>query len=66
MGEPGDVDDLLERAERVDAEPHTARRAVGLGTALVVTGAVVAVVVSGTAYGLWIRFWELLVSGWQP
>ncbi|MCS5486500.1 hypothetical protein NY588_05040 [Curtobacterium flaccumfaciens pv. beticola] len=64
MGESDGIDELLARARRVEAEPRTARRAVGLGTALVASGVTIAVIVSGTAYGLWITFWGLLVSAW--
>ena len=46
MGEPQDMDELLAQAERVDAAPHTARRAVGLGVGLVTIGAAVAVAVT--------------------
>jgi uncharacterized membrane protein YhiD involved in acid resistance len=59
------MDDLIASAQRVEAEPHTARRAVGLGTALVATGATVALIVSGTAYGLWVGFWSLAIGSWQ-
>ncbi|WP_141718830.1 hypothetical protein [Curtobacterium sp. ER1/6] len=65
MGEPGKMDDLFAGAQRVEAEPHTARRAIGLGTALVATGATVALIVSGTAYGLWVGFWSLAIGAWQ-
>jgi GTP-binding protein YchF len=34
MGEPQDMDELLAQAERVDAAPHTRRRAIGLAAAL--------------------------------
>jgi hypothetical protein len=33
MGEPQDMDELLGQAERVDASPHTTRRALGLAAA---------------------------------
>jgi len=52
MGEPRDIDELLAGARRVEAESHTARRAIGLGTALIATGATVAFIVLGTARGL--------------
>ena len=52
MGEPQDMDELLAQAERVDAAPHTTRRAVGLAAALVAAGAAVAIVVTGSAHGL--------------
>lgn len=46
MGEPRDLDELLTSAEVVDAQPHTVRRAVGLGAGLVAVGAAVAVAVT--------------------
>ena len=46
MGEPRDLDELLARSEVVDAAPHTARRAVGLGVGLVTIGAAIAVAVT--------------------
>lgn len=52
MGEPGDMDDLFAGAQHVEAEPHDAGRAVGLGVALVAVGATVAFIVVGTAQGL--------------
>jgi hypothetical protein len=39
MGEPQDMDELLAQAERVDAAPHTARRAVALAAALLAAAA---------------------------
>lgn len=59
------MDELLAGAERVDARPHTVRRALGLATTLIVVGVSVAVVVSGTAYGLWAGFWRFAITGWS-
>lgn len=60
------MDELLAAAERVDAQPHTGRRAVGLGAALVATAATVAFIVTGTAYGLFVAFGAFAMSVWQP
>jgi len=46
--------------ERRDA----AQRGVGLGAALAASGAAVAVVVTGTAYGLWTTIWVAVASLW--
>ncbi|WP_181429201.1 hypothetical protein [Curtobacterium sp. MCSS17_008] len=43
---------------------ETAQRGVGLGVALAVSGAAVAIVVTGTAYGLWTTIWVAVVSAW--
>ncbi len=43
MGDPRDLDELLARADVVDAPSHTVRRAVGLGVALTGIGVAVAV-----------------------
>jgi hypothetical protein len=59
------MDELLAGAERVEARDRTAQRVVGLGAALLACGATVAVIVAGTAYGLWTGLWVFLLSGWQ-
>jgi len=59
------MDELLARTERVDAEPHTVRRGIGLGTALLATGVLVALIVLGTAQGLLLVLWDFLSRSWQ-
>ncbi|MDT0233658.1 hypothetical protein [Curtobacterium sp. BRB10] len=67
MGEPHDMDELLAQAERVDAAPHTTRRAVGLAAALVAAGAAVAVAVTGSAHGLLVAIlWLATLGGSRP
>jgi hypothetical protein len=66
MGEPQDMDELLGQAERVDASPHTTRRALGLAAALVAAGAAVAIVVTGSAHGLLGAILWLVALGGSP
>lgn len=66
MGKPQDMDELLERAERVDAAPHTTRRVVGLAAALVAVGAAVAIAVTGSANGLLVPILWLVTLGGSP
>jgi len=63
MGEPQDMDELLAQAERVDAAPHTTRRAVGVAAALIAAGAAVAIVVTGSAHGLLVAILWLVTLG---
>ena len=63
MGDPQDMDELLAQAERVDAAPHTTRRAVGVAAALVAAGAAVAIVVTGSAHGLLVAILWLVTLG---
>lgn len=67
MGEPRDMDELLAQAERVDAAPHTTRRAVGLATALVAAGAAAAAIVAtGSARGILAAILWLITLGGSP
>ncbi|QZQ56395.1 hypothetical protein KZI27_06070 [Curtobacterium sp. TC1] len=66
MGEPQDMDELLAQAERVDAVPHTARRAVALAAALLAAGAAVAIVATGSARGLLAAILWLITLGGSP
>ncbi|MEJ8284893.1 hypothetical protein ACVKXF_003002 [Curtobacterium sp. PvP017] len=66
MGEPRDMDELLAQAERVDAAPHTTRRAVGLATALVAAGAAAAIVATGSARGILAAILWLITLGGSP
>lgn len=43
----------------------TAQRGIGLGAALAASSAAVALVVTGTAYGLWTTIWVAAASLWQ-
>ncbi|MCA5922174.1 hypothetical protein [Curtobacterium oceanosedimentum] len=67
MREPQDMDELLAQADPVDAAPHTARRAVGLATALLASGAAVAIALTGSAHGLLVAvLWLATLGGSRP
>ncbi|WIE76391.1 hypothetical protein [Curtobacterium sp. MCSS17_007] len=64
MGEPRDLDQLLASAPRVDAQPHTVRRGIGLGATLLLTAGLVACIVLGIAHGLLLTFVSFLLGIW--
>ncbi|QCR42806.1 hypothetical protein C1N91_03870 [Curtobacterium sp. SGAir0471] len=64
MGKSGDLDALLARADRVDAQPHTVRRGVGLGVTLLATAGLVACIVLGIAQGLLLTVVRFVYGIW--